>query len=642
MSNGKRFFYLTPFLFSPLFFGDGLKSASAQKDKPPGRFDKSGDPLPPGALARLGSLRFRWFFSGFAVSPDGKRYALGSWDKASIVETSSGKLLFHLEGEGMCRPMVFSPDGKILAITDKKGLKLWDIDKRQIVQNKRGTYNGVFFSPNGKKIALSNEDAIRLWDPSAEKEIWSRKKSKDETSIYPFGFTSDGKTLVVEFFLRKGGRTVRFLDIAAGKEIRPAKTLPIGSDTVNFSPDGKTLVRASWEGLGEVDLEDLKTGETLLRFGGFKPLDRLAFSPNGKLLAWGSSKGIIVLDVARGRELYRIEGLKGKRKNPSFQLFTFLPDNKTIAFTVNYEQVIQFWNIEKKALERQPDAGHRRGILQLAFTADSRKLFSAALNGSVRLWDVASKKELDRMETIFDFNATLTSEGKIGVTDRFEGKPLSVWDFFTKKKLLKLEEVGRYFHHAQRGHFLAVRTFEGIALWDLRAGKKVRRLKTEASPRVFSPDGKYLVATGKMGIDVWEIKTKKQKSSFSLPEKHFDAFSFSADGRFLAAMRRGLNIGKVVLLEFPSLKQRLEWQGRKDSVALSPDGSILAMGSLDGKIMLWDLVKNQKIRECDGHLGSVSSLAFSGDSKYLASGGLDTTILLWDLESLRRQQPKAR
>ncbi len=65
------------------------------------------------------------------------------------------------------------------------------------------------------------------------------------------------------------------------------------------------------------------------------------------------------------------------------------------------------------------------------------------------------------------------------------------------------------------------------------------------------------------------------------------------------------------------------------SVAFSPDSKMLASGSADQTIELWNLNTGQQLRALKGHLGAVYSVAFSPDSKTLASGSYDSTIKIW-------------
>jgi general transcriptional corepressor TUP1 len=78
--------------------------------------------------------------------------------------------------------------------------------------------------------------------------------------------------------------------------------------------------------------------------------------------------------------------------------------------------------------------------------------------------------------------------------------------------------------------------------------------------------------------------------------------------------------------------------GPKDgvtSVAISPDGRLVAAGSLDRIVRLWDVQSGYFLERYEGHTDSVYSVAFSPDGNSLASGSLDKTLKLWDISDTR-------
>lgn len=78
--------------------------------------------------------------------------------------------------------------------------------------------------------------------------------------------------------------------------------------------------------------------------------------------------------------------------------------------------------------------------------------------------------------------------------------------------------------------------------------------------------------------------------------------------------------------------------GEVKALAFSPEGKILASGSADGTISLWEVAKGQEIHKLVGHKQFVSSVAFSPDGRTLASGSADKTVRLWDVATAREQR----
>src|SRR5581483_11378224 len=120
-----------------------------------------------------------------------------------------------------------------------------------------------------------------------------------------------------------------------------------------------------------------------------------------------------------------------------------------------------------------------------------------------------------------------------------------------------------------------------------------------------------------------------------------NALVFSADGEqlFSAGGEAGLG-GEVRVWKVADGALLRTIQGHKDalySIALSPDGKILATGSYDQKIKLWDTETGAELRTLSGHNGAIYDLAFRPDGRILASASADRTVKLWEVSTGERR-----
>lgn len=172
-----------------------------------------------------------------------------------------------------------------------------------------------------------------------------------------------------------------------------------------------------------------------------------------------------------------------------------------------------------------------------------------------------------------------------------------------------------------------------IKIWDVNSGScQTFECDSPVLSIVFSPDGQQLVSGLYDQIQVWDIK----ESSFYLQtSKSFNhqvySVIFSRNGRFAF----GLSNGVVGVWDMESTYLQT-FKGHKKpvlSVVFSPNNQLLASGSSDGTIKVWDIISGACLQTLEGHKKSINSVIFCPNGHRLTSGSSDSTIRVWDIDS---------
>ncbi|WWC71740.1 uncharacterized protein I206_105698 [Kwoniella pini CBS 10737] len=207
------------------------------------------------------------------------------------------------------------------------------------------------------------------------------------------------------------------------------------------------------------------------------------------------------------------------------------------------------------------------------------------------------------------------------------------------------------------GKYLATGCNRTAQIYDVKSGGRVTTLQDEAANRTgdlyirsicFSPDGKFL-ATGAEDrqIRIWDIKQKRIRHLLQGHMQEIYSLDFSRDGRFLVSgsgdksariwdIEKGLCVFDLRIEDFIH-NEHGPIDAGITSVALSPDGKLVAAGSLDTMVRVWNVQTGQQVERLKGHKDSVYSVAFSPDGKCLVSGSLDRTLRIWDLTGTKRE-----
>jgi RNA polymerase sigma factor (sigma-70 family) len=669
---------------------------AAKPDEPPPqpraealvRTDALGDPLPPGVLLRLGTVRLRHpgCLRSLAFSPDGKELISAGWDRVVRVwEPITGKELRHFAGPDKgFECMAVSGDGKILATGGLDGnVYLWDPATGKELRRFGGYPRQVAalaFSAKGDILATAGDQdkAVRLWNVNTGELL--RKMGEHAEGVRTLAFSADGQIVASASW----DKTARLWDVATGKELRPLMGEEGKVTCLAFSPDGHMIAGGEEHMISGGNehtacLWDVTTGKPLRAFTGqHGGVQSVAFTPDGKLLATGGRDHTVRFwDPATGQELRNIHA-----HPDNVGVVAFSPDGKLLA-SGSAESSIHLWNVATGE-PVGPSVGHGERIPSVTYSPDGKLLATSAWDRTLRLWDAATGKELRKWSPTQGSKRRLPTDepmqlgrvlfspdgqfiAALAHDSDSSNENVQVWEAATGKERWRFPGANMAF--SPDGKLLACAGWGKTAgdakpgvvihLHDLTTGELVRELRgfqSMIAALTFSPDGKTLATTAQQhigfsepgepvpdpnSVHLWDVPSGQPRLAFAGPAQG-GSVNYSRDGKMMASLEfLGQTIG---LWEAATGKERVKLEGHQEmvfSLSFGPDGRTLASGSMDGTVRLWDLPTGKEIARLQGHGGWVLSVAFAPDGKTLASSSTDTTVLVWDVAShVGRARPK--
>jgi len=551
-----------------------IQAGQPIKKPAPGR-DLFGDPLPKGAVARLGTVAFRHgtvnssLSNSLTFTPDGKQLISsgGGWLRRWDVATGHANVNL---GDGWWSDhriidYFVTADGQFASGASRVGFEDQPVKEFDLQTGKERNYQLEFkvkaefqpnrtcyLSPDGKTIGTIQE--LRRYPPKLSNPVkpkgvitlWNTADGKrthhfepDKGSYMAMAFSPAGNAIVaaddshaIQVIELSTGKKQLTFGIPNSKEVQEVTALAISKafTRMAISPDGKSLATFFRSGNppGEVSLYlwNLEMGTLRQKMDLAKRFEvsSLVFTPDSRVLIASVGDSIRTWNVGSGQAglAWAVEG--GLYSRPS--VIAVSPDGRTVA-SMSETGVIRMWDLETGHEIHRGDAS-TSALESVCFSPDSKTITTIGTDFVLRQYDAADGRLLaparkTAKEGYQPLWPTLWEGGKLQVTSFHkmnDKEPANTFIFQLCDSAtgnVLLQEKGWLAVVSPDGRRVAARGKDDIRVFEVESGKLVHQFTLpfpNFKPRAFSSDGHALIVQGET-VSVWDLQTGKQTSSWN-------------------------------------------------------------------------------------------------------------------------------
>jgi WD40 repeat protein len=534
---------------------------------------------------------------GVALSRNGDRMAVNRGHSVVLWDLATQQILTHLRDhkERVVR-IAFSHDGtRLITVDESSVMFIRDARTGTILTSPLTTDTNQPISADGKTFVRVDSDTklqpVVFWNSETDESHFDPTDGHTDV-VHGFDFSPNLTTLATASFDGSIGRW----NVETGKRLGGALH---GHDgrvlTVGFSPDGRSLISGGTDNrllLWDLD-EEPQIG---LRLRGHNNWVRaIAFSPDGRTLASADADGKVIL--------WRMNRQRMTGHTNRVRTVTLSPDGQTLV-TASFDRQIGIWDAPSAQLKQMIATPHERSILNAKFSPDGATLVTVDAGGAVIFWDTTRwepRFPLRQLQDMVLIGLAFSADGRMLATGAFTGH-IHLWDV-SRGELMGQPIEGHVgwalsLAFSPKGDLLASgSTDSSLKLWDLSTrqmrGESLAGHTNWVTDLLFTPDGETLIsASSDHTIRIWDVTSGQAMGDpllghnsqvwaldFFPPQSDQILVSLGGDGSLLRwDWRTRQPLG-------PPLRAEIE----TESMALSPDGAYVYLGTFDSTAQRWDL-----------------------------------------------------
>ena len=611
-----------------------------------GATDSFGDPLPEGAVQRLGTLRMKGPLQHFSYLPDGRAVVaagkyLTIWDLAKGDPHGP-----HAVSTAHVRSVRTRRDGRAALFADSDGNVVeWDLVElkhtRSFPTGQAGL-RGARYSPDETRVlTIAGPSAtVREWDLASGKQLVSIDAREDDAKCYANGavYGPGGRTAFVHTGRYGVPNILAHWDLTTGKKIGEF-TQGFGRHGLyglSLSADGKRLLVGTRYTAVELQIAGYKHLNTF-RDLSHKRVRSVAYCHEPEQFLAGSADG----SICRWNRLTGERLLRWRPHESQVLNVQVSPDGKRV---LSYGSGVLAETTLATGKPRLDWPRHMNSVEAVAFLPDGKHVVSGSLDGTLRVWGVESGKGLQVMKANAGVHAVAVSPDGSRVAAACRDGMIRQYKLADGSTISEAEGHGgsaRSILYSHDGTRIISSADDGtVRVWSANQTRKkwpalitLREHLGGVLAVAISPDGRSVLSGGRDGrVLLWNLDREEGRrlGVVQAMEGHrgwVTRVTFAGEGHAISADRRG----RVCRWELESGKLVEEVLATQPLTALaySPDGGAAYAATKDNCVTCWDLEAKVKTGTLLGHRGPVNAMALSPDGKLLVTASADTTLLVW-------------